>query len=224
MSEAHTPDVADVLDRYALKQPQVAEKLASGVVNDNWLVVCPDGGEYILRAYRRVRDPERVQFQLCFQEFLRDQGFPTGEVLKTAAGDLLVTAAGVPWALFAVAEGEEFDFARLPQAVEAGRRLAELHEVAAGYDGPLAPVTAGEFDFEPLFAPPSSHIWRNSVLGNAHDEHLNRLFPGPEFAEELACFQDSGVAPRLASLRLSRPEHALPRRRDVRPLRLRFRD
>lgn len=190
MTEAHAPDLADVLSRYAIDTPRVTEKLSSGIVNDNWLVTDSAGARYILRAYRRVRDPERVLFQLRFQDYLREQGYPTAEVIRTADGEPFLTFAGMPWALFVVVEGQEFDFTRLPQAAEAGRRLAEFHEIMAGYDGPVAPVTAGEAGFSALGAPPSSHTWDNSVLGEEHEDRLGRLFPGPEYAGDLGFFSD----------------------------------
>lgn len=190
MTEARPPDLADVLSRYAIDTPRVTEKLSSGIVNDNWLVTDSAGARYILRAYRRIRDPERVLFQLRFQEYLREQGYPTAEVIRTADGEPFLTFAGMPWALFVVVEGREFDFTRLPQAAEAGRRLAEFHEITVGYDGPVAPVEAGEVDFSAFNASPSSHAWGNSVLGEEHEQHLGRLFPGPEYAADLHFFSD----------------------------------
>ena len=189
MTARRAPELAGVLARYSLGDARIIEKLESGIVNDNWLVE-GRGAKFILRAYRRVREPERVLFQLRFQEHLRERGYPTAEVIRTADGELFRTLTGVPWALFALVEGEEYDYSRPQQAFEAGRRLAQFHEVAASYDGALAPVPPGEVDFTPLIAPPSSHIWRDSVLSDAHEERLRHLFPGPEQADDLAAFAD----------------------------------
>lgn len=181
-------DLAAVLRCFPLKAPVVTGRHEAGIINDNWLVADSAGAQYLLRGYRRVLDPERVAFQLRFQDHLREQGFPTAAVVRTRAGEPFATAGGVPWALFDYVEGREFDFGSLPQADEAGRRLAQFHAVAAGYNGPVVPVVPGEVDFSSLLAPISSHIWGKPVLAQEHGERLRELFPQPEFEPDLAFF------------------------------------
>jgi Ser/Thr protein kinase RdoA (MazF antagonist) len=185
-----TPDLDAVLGRYPLEAPSVLGKHEAGVVNDNWLVAVSSGKRYFLRGYRRVLDPERVLFQLRFQEHLLAQGYPTAAVVRTRGGEPFTTEDGIPWALFDHVEGDEFDFSRLTQAKEAGRRLAEFETTAAGYDGTVTPVTTGEADFSETVAPVSSHMWRNSVLAEEHDERLRHLFAGQEFDSDLAFFSE----------------------------------
>jgi hypothetical protein len=42
---------------------------------------------------------------------------------------VVVDEEGLPWALFGLVEGEHYDFGRLAHAREAGRLLAEFHDV-----------------------------------------------------------------------------------------------
>jgi Ser/Thr protein kinase RdoA (MazF antagonist) len=190
MKAPATSELDAVLRCYPLDGPVVEGKHEAGVVNDNWLVADSAGDRYLLRAYRRVRDPERVLFQLRFQEHLLAQGFPTAAVVQTRGCEAFATIEGTPWALFAHVEGTEFDFGSLAQAEEAGRRLAQFHAVAARYDGPVVPVTVGEVNFSDMAAPVSSHMWRNSVLAEEHDQRLRQLFGGREFEPELAFFSE----------------------------------
>lgn len=181
-------DLDAVLDCYPLEAPAVLGKHEAGVVNDNWLVADLAGDRYLLRAYRRVLDPERVIFQLRFQEHLLAQEFPTAAVVKTRSGESFVTLHGIPWAMFVLVDGIEYDFDSRAQAQEAGRRLAQFHRVAEGYDGPVATGVVGEVDFSDMQAPVSRHMWRNSVLAEEHDERLRQLFGGREFKAELEWF------------------------------------
>ncbi len=179
-----------VLRHYRLDATSITGRHEAGIINENLLVVDGDGKRYLLRGYRRVRDLERVLFQLRFQEHLRGEGFPTAAVVETHDGGLVVAEGGIPWSLHEFVEGDEFDFARLPQAAEAGIRLAEFHAVSATYEGPLAPVTEGEWDFSKMLDPVSGHVGHHSVLSEEHDERLRRLFPEPEFEPDLEFFAD----------------------------------
>ena len=100
----------------------------------------------MLRDYRRVRDSERIAFQLAFQAHLFSGGFPTAPVVRTDEDEAFVLVDGLYWALFDLVDGQEFDFTNLAQAREAGRRLAQFKTVAAAYTGPVVapPVTAAK--------------------------------------------------------------------------------
>ncbi len=54
-------------------------------------------------------------------------GYPVPAVLTTADGAAVAVLDGIPWTLQTFVEGEHYDFARIEQAGEAGRRLAEFH-------------------------------------------------------------------------------------------------
>jgi|GEM_PF-2413767 len=188
MNASTTSDLAAVLRCYPLDAPVALGRHEAGIINDNWIVADAAGEQYLLRGYRRVRDPGRVDFQLRFQEHLLASGFPTAAAVRTRQGEGFVTVEGTPWSLFRYVEGQEFDFSSLAQASEAGRRLAQFHAVTAAYDGPAVPVVTGEVDFSNMLARVSSHMWRNSVLVEEHDERLRQLFTGQECESELAFF------------------------------------
>jgi homoserine kinase type II len=124
------PRIADVLRQYPLDRPRVVEQLEASFRNENFVVEAADG-RYVLRRYRRNPDERRVRFQLEFQRQLRNLGFPTSAIVETNAGQPLVTGETGPWVLFGFVEGAVFDYDRLAQVEEAGRRLAQFHTLTS---------------------------------------------------------------------------------------------
>ena len=176
-----------VLRSYPLQAPVVRGRNEVGIINDNWLVADGASGEqYVLRAYRRVRDGGRIAFQLAFQEHLLAGGFPTATIVRTRAGEAFASVDGLHWALFGFVEGQEFDFANLTQTREAGRRLAQFEAVASSYSAPVVTPPVEEIDSGKWLAPVSSHVWRTSMLAEEHDERLQELFAGQGFEQELS--------------------------------------
>ncbi|OGO50279.1 MAG: hypothetical protein A2148_06460 [Chloroflexi bacterium RBG_16_68_14] len=185
--EAGASEPQATLRHYALQSPAVLGRNEVGFMNDNWLVADGASGErYLLRAYRRVRDARRIAFQLAFQAHLLAGGFPTSTVVKTRSGEPFASTGGLHWALFGFVEGEEFDFTRLEQSREAGKRLAQFEAIAAGYAGPV--VEPPVVEVATWLAPVSSHVWRASVLTDQHEERLRELHAGPDYAGDLAFF------------------------------------
>ena len=128
MSAPITDDLLSrVLSQYSLADPRVIDPMEASVRNHNFLVEDAEGRRYVLRRYRRNPDQRRIEFQLRFQHELYRREFPTSEVVKTMSGGLFVTSEGEPWVLFTYVEGSEYDFTRVGQVAEAGRRLAEFH-------------------------------------------------------------------------------------------------
>jgi homoserine kinase type II len=122
--------LSSVLARYPLEDPRVVGAFDASTRNDNVRVVDARGGGAVLRRYRRNRDPERARFQIRFQQQLEAGGFPVARTFESTSGEtVVVDEEGLPWALFGLVEGEHYDFGRLEHAREAGRRLAELHDV-----------------------------------------------------------------------------------------------
>jgi homoserine kinase type II len=127
-------ELAEVLREYKLFKPNLVGSLEASNRNDNFLVEDSDSRRYVLRRYRRNLDDRRIYFQLRFQQELCKRGYPTSEVIETRTGMLTVASQAGPWALFSYVSGREFDFARLEQVAEAGRRLAEFHQVTSSID------------------------------------------------------------------------------------------
>ncbi|MCY4639599.1 MAG: phosphotransferase [Chloroflexi bacterium] len=121
---------------YALDRPQLVGAFDASTRNDNLRIVDAGGRRFVLRRHRRNRDPERVRFQIRFQRHLEARGFPTAPVVDSrTAAPVVLDAEGRPWTLFELVDGEHFDFSRLDQAREAGRRLAEFHDLADRFTG-----------------------------------------------------------------------------------------
>lgn len=186
-SETVEANVLAALRCYPLQAPVVVERNEVGWMNDSWLVAdSATGARYLLRDYQRVRDAGRIGFQLAFQEHLLAGGFPTALIVRTNDGELFASADGLHWALFGFIEGEEFDFTRLEQSREAGKRLAQFEAIAAGYAGPV--VEPPVVEVATWLAPVSSHVWRASVLTGQHEERLRELNAGPDYTDDLAFF------------------------------------
>ncbi|MEX0785952.1 MAG: phosphotransferase [Dehalococcoidia bacterium] len=172
---------------YPLQQPVLLGRHAFGFINHNWLVTDEATAErYILRDFLRVRDADRIAFQLAFQEHLRASGFPAAAVVRTSEGAQFATVDGLHWALSGYIEGDEFDFTNLAQAHEAGARLAEFEAIADRYAGPV--VEPPLLEIATWVAPVSSHVWRDSMVTDEHEARLRELHPGPEFADDLDFF------------------------------------
>jgi len=183
-------DVRTVLRLYPLQMPTIEGRDDVGIINDNWLVADSTGARYVLHAYGRIRDSDRIAFQLALQEHLLAAGFPVAPAVRTHAGDAFALVDGVHWTLSGFIKGTEYDFASAAQATEAGRRLAQFQTVAAGYRGPMVesptvPVNDGKWS-----APVSSHVWRISMLSDEHETRLRELFTGQGYDEELRYFSD----------------------------------
>ncbi len=130
MTAPALPDVTRVLGQYELRAPQVIGRTQAGIINHNLIVEDARGSKYFLHGYRRVRDLERITFQVRFQEHLLERGFPTAAVIPTRDGARFLVEDQLLWVLFDLVEGEEYDFSRVGQAAEAGRVLALFHEAA----------------------------------------------------------------------------------------------
>lgn len=168
------PSVARALEGYGLKEPRVVGLLEASSRNENFLVETASGTRYVLRRYRRNQDERRVAFQLRFQRHVHEQGFPTALVVDTTAGRPYLVLDGIPWALFEFIEGEEYDFSRDEQAAEAGRRLAELHSLAASFQ---------EDEIVVDWYRPFRDFWKTI---HAETTELHDVFSGKGLEEELS--------------------------------------
>ncbi len=125
-----------VLALFALDRPRLVGAFDASTRNDNLRIVDAGGRRFVLRRHRRNRDPERVRFQIRFQRQLEARGFPTAPVVNSrTAAPVELDGNDLPWTLFEFVDGEHFDFSRLGQAREAGRRLAEFHDLADRFTG-----------------------------------------------------------------------------------------
>ena len=126
--------IASVLAQYPLPHACAVSPIEASKLNDSFLVEDATGNRYLLRRYRRNPEQARVRFQLRFQRELHARGFPTSEVIATASGDPFASDGRTSWALFTFVEGDEYDFSRMGQVAEAGRRLAEFHTLTKSID------------------------------------------------------------------------------------------
>ena len=121
---------------YALDRPRRAGAFEASTRNDNWRILDAGGRQFVLRRYRRNRDPERARFQVRFQRHLESYRFPSAPAVDARTADpVVVDEEGCPWTLFEFLDGQHFDFSRPQQAREAGRRLAEFHDLADRFVG-----------------------------------------------------------------------------------------
>jgi homoserine kinase type II len=174
MSGSLDSEAVQVLARYELGGPRSVVRMEAGYRNDNYLVEDAAGRRYVLRRYRRNPHRARMLFQLDFQRALRRLGYPTSDIVALSSGDAIVRSASGPWVLFSHVEGSEYDFSRMGQGAEAGRRLAEFQTVTAQID-----LDEPRLDINPDFR----RWWTNP-----DDElaALERTFSGDDVAGEFA--------------------------------------
>jgi len=122
-----------VLRRYPPAGRRVIAPMEYGGRNDSFLVENSSGVRYVLRRYRRNPDERRIRFQLAFQRELLSRGYPTAEIVESAAGPLVRADSGL-WVLFTYVDGVEYDYDRMAQVAEGGRRLAQFHLLTADID------------------------------------------------------------------------------------------
>ena len=169
-----------VLAAYPLPEPRVISSFQTSTRNDLWLIEDSGSGSYVLtRHSQHRRHPERVEFQLRFQEHLRYNGFPTARVIETRFGRLLFASDdGTPWSLSTYVAGEPYEFRRIDQVVEAARRLAQFHSTAELFPGK---------EFAVDYYRPLRDRWIHS---QENQSGLQELFSGSEVDEELAALRD----------------------------------
>ncbi|MEX1253131.1 MAG: phosphotransferase [Dehalococcoidia bacterium] len=125
----------EVVAAYPVAQLTILQEL-EGFRNENWLVEDERGHRYVLRRNVQHTSPERIEFQARFQQHLLSHGFPVARIIETRAGEpFAVDGDGFLWTLFEYVDGQEYDFARREQVVEAARRLAEFHVIAETFPG-----------------------------------------------------------------------------------------
>jgi len=147
--------------------------------NWNWLVEDERRRRYVLRRTGPRSDPRRIEFQARFQLHLLHHGFPTPEIIETREGDLFVTDSdGSFWTLLAYIDGDEYDFSRIDQAVEAARRLADFHRIAEAFSGEW--VT-------PLYQEPVRDRWARASENQAE---LGQMYAGEGVEDELAYLRE----------------------------------
>ena len=170
--------VGRVLALYPLDRPRAVGVFDASTRNDNLRVVDAGGRQFVLRRYRRNRDPERVRFQVRFQRHLEAYRVPSASAVEARTADpVVVDEEGFPWTLFEFVDGEHFDFSRAEQAREAGRRLAEFHDVADRFVG-AATASLLEDDVRRFVATPRAVV-----------DELRDAYGTPSLELELQDFQ-----------------------------------
>jgi len=167
-----------VLAYYPVRAPWSTERLSTGGENETFRVADASGVPFVLRGHRRNRQPERVAFQLRFQEHLRRAGIPTAAVIASDSGAQYVIESQLPWALFTYVPGAELDYGRAAHVEEAGRWLARFHLFAETFVEP--PVLAG--------ADPPLQEWWDRWEENLSG--LRALLTAAEAEPELAYLRD----------------------------------
>ncbi len=94
-----------VLSAFGVEGLRVLRPVEVGNRNESFGVEGAGGRKYVLRRFRRNTDPDRLRFQLTFQEFAFGRGLPVPEVVKTASSEVLLQDASGMWALFTFVDG-----------------------------------------------------------------------------------------------------------------------
>lgn len=165
---------SDILAAFPLTEPAIVRELEA-TRNEIWLIEDKRGQRYVLRHNLQHANPQRIEFQVRFQQHLLKHGFPTSEVVEASSGDLFVVDDhGVPWVLFTFVEGEEFDFSRETQVLEAARRLAQFHSIAETFTSD-APALAYQEPYRDWWAGAEENL-----------QELEQIYAGLPVQDELS--------------------------------------
>lgn len=166
--------VVNAITQYSVANPRIIGLLEASNRNENFVISDANENKYIFRRYRRNADKSRAVFQLKLQQHLLDNNFPTSEIVKTISNEPILTVGDALWVLFTFVDGREYDFSRLEQAAEAGRRLAQFHNILLTfYEEPVY------LDFNP----PQRDVLLKSVTNLAE---LEGMFSNQGVDEELS--------------------------------------
>ena len=164
----------DVLAAYPLMEPAIIRRLEA-TRNEIWLIEDGRGRRYVLRRNLQHEHTERIEFQVRFQQHLLKHGFPTSEIVETTSGDsVVVDGHGVPWVLSTFVQGDEFNFARGEQVLEAARRLADFHSIAETFTS-----VSPKLDYQGPY-----RDWWAGAEENLHE--LAEMYAGLPVQEELS--------------------------------------
>lgn len=81
-----------------------SEPLTGGLINENFLLTEGDR-RYVVRCYRRTKEPDDIEYELLAVEFLRAAGFPTAGPVRSLSGALSGEIGGRPAAVFEYVDG-----------------------------------------------------------------------------------------------------------------------
>jgi Ser/Thr protein kinase RdoA (MazF antagonist) len=169
----HVSRVRRQLSRFPLPNPRVIGSLPASTRNDNFLIEDGLGERYVFRRYRRNPQPERIEFQLGFQQHLVRQRFPTPRVIETLSRERMVVLGRDVWALFPYIEGAEYDYRSQAQVREAARWLARFHSVGE------------RFESQAVVTDTIPDVRRWWLDGEGELRRLEEMFSGLEVEDEL---------------------------------------
>ena len=169
---------SDILAAFPLTEPAIVRRFEA-TRNEIWLIEDKRGQCYVLRRNLQHANRERIEFQVRFQRHLLKHGLPTSEIVDAISGDsVVVDSHGVPWVLFTFVEGDEFDFARGEEVLEAARRLAQFHLIAETFPG-----TSVTLDYQEPY-----RQWWACADENLHE--LEKMYAGLPVQGELSYVRD----------------------------------
>ncbi len=138
-------------------------------MNFNWSVrvaVPPGSGEERLavRCFTRNPDPARVTFQMRLHLAMEAACLPVPGVVSSFSGGPVTEFGGRRWAVYGWVDGDEHDYADLPQARAAFDLLAELHLGLAGAAIPGYVEPEGAWPY-PAWVREGERLIRESLAG-----------------------------------------------------------
>jgi homoserine kinase type II len=136
-----------------LGQPETVEPVASGLVDDNWIVEISCTRYFLKRHHPARSDPDRLRAQHALVERLRTAGFPAPNILTTLAGNSLLILDGRTYELQDYIDGEAYDPGRSSHLQAAGSTLARYHTLVEDFAPPALCTRA------PLYTPVQNDLF-----------------------------------------------------------------
>jgi len=158
--------------------------------------------KYILRFNPpkgpQARSSEEVQEEVLFLQYLFENDFPVGEIVKTSDGQSVVEVEGVFGYLRTFVKGESFDDPKDEEIYRVGTLLGRLHNLSKDYRPTYKRVHKWNPGRVKQYWPENKEIILNSGFEFAHDfvrlfsEQLQRLSFKPGLASGMI-HEDLGI-------------------------------
>jgi Ser/Thr protein kinase RdoA (MazF antagonist) len=132
-----------LLSHYAVGRVIDAQRLEQGFVNENWKITTSRGRFFLKRRRATPGQASLVRAQHELIEYLGHQGFPAPSLMRTAAGETILTHDHCWYELQEYIDGEPYDHDRASHLQQSALTLGVYHSCVRGF-APRALCASGE--------------------------------------------------------------------------------
>lgn len=159
-------DLERVLSHYPLGALSDARRVKLGFVSENWSMTTTQGHFFVKRRPPRQGQARLILAQHGLVEYLRHHGFPAPSLVRTLAGETLLTLEDQWYEIQKYIDGEPFDHHRPAHLEEAALTLGTYHSCVRGF------ASAALWSLGELYTPRTVHEMLNR-LAEAWKVHVD---------------------------------------------------